>query len=56
MFRTGNAWTAEELLSNLQNIDRTTSANIVRLFDEDNTIPFICRYRRELTGNMDPER
>lgn len=53
---TGSSWTAEQLLSNLQNLDRTTSANIIRLFDDENTIPFICRYRRELTGNMDPDR
>lgn len=53
---TSGSWTAEELLSNLQHIDRATSANIIRLFDEDNTIPFICRYRRELTGNMDADR
>lgn len=53
---TGVSWTAEQLLSNLQNIDLTTSANIIRLFDEDNTIPFICRYRRELTGNIEPDR
>lgn len=53
---TGSPWTPEQLLSNLQGIDRATSANIIRLFDEDNTIPFICRYRRELTGNMDPDR
>lgn len=53
---TGSSWTAEQLLSNLQNLDRSTSANIIRLFDEENTIPFICRYRRELTGNMDPDR
>lgn len=53
---TGISWTAEQLLSNLQNIDLATSANIIRLFDEDNTIPFICRYRRELTGNIEPDR
>lgn len=53
---TGGSWTADELLSQLQHIDRTTSANIIRLFDDDNTIPFICRYRRELIGKIDPDR
>ena len=27
--------------------------NVVRLFDEGNTIPFIARYRKELHGSMD---
>ena len=27
--------------------------NVVRLLDEDNTIPFIARYRKELHGSMD---
>lgn len=27
--------------------------NIINLIDEGNTIPFIARYRKELTGNMD---
>lgn len=53
---TGRPWTVEQQLSNLQGIDRATSANIIRLFEEENTIPFICRYRRELTGNMDADR
>lgn len=28
----------------------------VRLFDEGNTIPFITRYRKEATGNLDEEK
>ena len=28
-------------------------ANVVRLLDEGNTIPFIARYRKELHGAMD---
>lgn len=48
-------WTDEELLSQLRHIDRHTSANIVRLFDEGNTIPFICRYRREMINHMDAD-
>lgn len=50
------AWSAVQLLSDLQHIDRETSANITQLFEEDNTIPFICRYRRELIGNMSPDQ
>lgn len=29
--------------------------NTVRLIDEGNTIPFIARYRKEVTGNLDDE-
>lgn len=49
-------WTPQQLLADIQNLDERTSANIIRLFDEDNTIPFICRYRRELTGDIDADR
>ena len=30
-------------------------ANVVRLLDEGNTIPFIARYRKELHGAMDDQ-
>ena len=29
--------------------------NTVKLIDEGNTIPFIARYRKEVTGNLDDE-
>ncbi len=29
--------------------------NVVKLIDEDNTIPFIARYRKELTGSLDDQ-
>jgi len=28
-------------------------ANVIQLFDEGATIPFISRYRKEMTGGMD---
>ena len=28
-------------------------ANVVALLDDDNTVPFITRYRKEQTGNLD---
>lgn len=50
-------WNEPQLLSEFQNIDRYTAANIIKLFKEDNTIPFMCRYRKELIGNdMTPDR
>ncbi|XP_053696973.1 uncharacterized protein YdcI [Sabethes cyaneus] len=48
-------WDDHELLAEMQNIDRHTARNIIRLFEEENTIPFICRYRRELIGDMSPD-
>lgn len=45
-------WTDEELLCKLKFLDYDTSSNIVRMFDEGSTIPFMCRYRRELIGNL----
>ena len=30
--------------------------NTVKLIDEDNTIPFIARYRKEATGSMDDQQ
>lgn len=52
---TRKTWTDEELLCQLKFLDRDTSSNIVHLFDEGNTIPFICRYRRDLIGNRDAD-
>ncbi|EEX73787.1 Tex-like protein N-terminal domain protein [Leptotrichia hofstadii F0254] len=30
--------------------------NTIKLFDEGATVPFIARYRKEVTGNMDEEQ
>ncbi len=32
------------------------SKNIIMLIDEDNTIPFIARYRKEMTGSCDDQK
>lgn len=53
---TRRPWHVFELLSETQHLDYKTSRNIVDLFDGENTIPFICRYRRDLIGNITPER
>uniref|UniRef100_A0A8C4QK13 Tex-like protein N-terminal domain-containing protein n=1 Tax=Eptatretus burgeri TaxID=7764 RepID=A0A8C4QK13_EPTBU len=55
---TGNfntTWNVEEVLSQQIRIPRRVSLNIIHLLDEENTIPFIARYRRELTDNMDAD-
>lgn len=34
-------------------LPRTQVGNALRLLDDDNTVPFIARYRKEVTGSMD---
>ncbi|MBR2476639.1 MAG: RNA-binding transcriptional accessory protein [Clostridia bacterium] len=43
---------AEKLASELS-IKVEQAVNTIRLIDEDNTIPFIARYRKEVTGGLD---
>ena len=37
------------------NLKEEHAQNIVTLLDEGNTIPFIARYRKELTGHIDDQ-
>ena len=37
------------------NLSETHTTNIVSLIDEGNTIPFIARYRKEMTGACDDQ-
>ncbi|KAH0622759.1 hypothetical protein JD844_025381 [Phrynosoma platyrhinos] len=36
-------------------IEEWVCANIIRLFNDDNTIPFIARYRKELINNLEAD-
>ena len=36
-------------------INKNQVKNTIKLIDEGNTIPFIARYRKEVTGNLDDE-
>ena len=38
------------------NIKSTQVEKTLKLLEEDNTIPFIARYRKEVTGNLDEEQ
>ena len=42
-----------ETLEKELSIGRQQAESAVRLLDEDNTIPFIARYRKEVTGGLD---
>jgi Transcriptional accessory protein len=42
-----------DILTNEFNVKRTQVENTLKLIDEGNTIPFIARYRKEVTGSLD---
>ena len=47
-----------DILKTLENefsIKQFQAENVVKLIDEGNTIPFIARYRKELTGSLDDQ-
>lgn len=50
------AWNEADLLAQNEGLDNWVARNLVKLFEGDNTIPFIARYRKEMTGNMEPEQ
>lgn len=45
----------EQVLAEQFSIQPKYVRNIVELIDEGNTIPFIARYRKELTGSCDDQ-
>ncbi len=52
--RSGMA-TIEQTLTQEFKQTSTHVQNVIRLIDEGNTIPFIARYRKEMTGSMDDQ-
>ena len=47
-----------DILKKLQeelNIKASQVENTVKLLDEGNTVPFIARYRKEMTGSLDDQ-
>jgi uncharacterized protein len=45
-----------KLLQNEFNMSEAHITNIVSLIDDGNTIPFIARYRKEMTGSCDDQK
>lgn len=43
-------------MAELENINQNLSKTIIQLFDDDFTIPFLCRYRKDLIHNLSPIR
>ncbi|NXX90353.1 SRBD1 protein, partial [Centropus bengalensis] len=48
-------WDIVQTLSDITNVEPWVCANLIRLFNEENTIPFIARYRKELINNLDAD-
>src|SRR5215216_4964722 len=46
---------AEQLASQL-NVKPSQVTAVINLLDDDNTVPFIARYRKEMTGSLDDEQ
>ena len=44
----------KEIATNLNILEKQVST-VLQLLQEDNTIPFIARYRKEATGALDEE-
>src|SRR5512147_288301 len=46
---------AEKIATQL-NVRPSQVTAVITLLDEDNTVPFIARYRKEMTGSLDDEQ
>lgn len=49
-------WDPAQVIAERQNVEEWAARNVVTMFDQENTLPFIARYRKEKTGNMDVEK
>jgi uncharacterized protein len=48
--------THAEQIAHQLNVKPSQVAATIKLLDEDNTVPFIARYRKEMTGSLDDEQ
>ncbi|CAL1528427.1 unnamed protein product [Lymnaea stagnalis] len=49
------AWEPAAIISDKLNLRRRSVNNVIKLLDDGATIPFIARYRKELTEDMGPD-
>nr|XP_046258077.1 S1 RNA-binding domain-containing protein 1 [Scatophagus argus] len=49
------SWDLIEVLSTLTCVERWVCANIIMLLREDNTVPFMVRYRKDMINHMDAD-
>jgi len=50
------SWSTVGVISERVQCDERVVGNVVRLLDDDNTVPFIARYRKEQTNSMGPDK
>src|SRR5512145_672977 len=48
--------THAEQIATLLHVKPSQVTAVIKLLDEDNTVPFIARYRKEMTGSLDDEQ
>ncbi|XP_020776820.2 S1 RNA-binding domain-containing protein 1 isoform X2 [Boleophthalmus pectinirostris] len=48
-------WDLIEVLSTLTSVERWVCVNIVTLLQEENTVPFMVRYRKDMINHMDAD-
>nr|XP_033791633.1 S1 RNA-binding domain-containing protein 1 isoform X2 [Geotrypetes seraphini]XP_033791634.1 S1 RNA-binding domain-containing protein 1 isoform X2 [Geotrypetes seraphini]XP_033791635.1 S1 RNA-binding domain-containing protein 1 isoform X2 [Geotrypetes seraphini]XP_033791636.1 S1 RNA-binding domain-containing protein 1 isoform X2 [Geotrypetes seraphini]XP_033791637.1 S1 RNA-binding domain-containing protein 1 isoform X2 [Geotrypetes seraphini]XP_033791638.1 S1 RNA-binding domain-containing pr len=48
-------WNLAQVLSERTNVELWVCSNLIQLFQDENTIPFIARYRKELINNLDAD-
>ena len=53
---TENKWEAYQLLSEIEEIPPSLSKTIIQLFEDEHTIPFIARYRKDLICDLTPDK
>jgi protein Tex len=51
-----SAMTHAEQIATLLHVKPSQVTAVINLLDEDNTVPFIARYRKEMTGSLDDEQ
>uniref|UniRef100_A0A3B3BZW3 S1 RNA-binding domain-containing protein 1 n=1 Tax=Oryzias melastigma TaxID=30732 RepID=A0A3B3BZW3_ORYME len=49
------SWNVTELLSTLTCVEKWVCGNIVNLLREENTVPFMVRYRKEMINHLDAD-
>ncbi|KAL7639440.1 UNVERIFIED_CONTAM: hypothetical protein RMT77_009941 [Armadillidium vulgare] len=49
-------WDPSKVIAERQGVEEWQAKNVINMFDQENTLPFIARYRKEKTGNMEVEK
>lgn len=44
------------MVAERQGVEEWQAKSVINMFDMENTLPFIARYRKEKTGNLEVEK